>query len=44
MKTFVTLQDFLALVIQLSITVGLVVAAFVVIYAILLPFLGKKKH
>lgn len=44
MKIFVPLQEILGLVIQLSLTVGLVVAVFVIIYAILLPFLGKKKH
>lgn len=44
MKIFVSLQEILELVIQLSLTVGLVVAVFCIFYAILLPFLGKKKH
>lgn len=43
MNTFNPFLEVLHLVIQLSLSVCLVVAVFVVIYAILLPFLGKKK-
>lgn len=44
MNTFVPLQEILTSVLLLSLTVALVVSVFCIFYAILLPFLGKKKH
>ena len=44
MNTFVPFLEILTPVFLLSLTVALVVAVFCIFYAILLPFLGKKKH
>lgn len=44
MNTSVTFLELLELVIKLYLAVFLVAAVFVIFYAILLPFLGKKKH
>lgn len=44
MNIFIPCLEILSLVFLLTLTVGLVVATWCIFYAILLPFLGKKKH